>query len=225
MAAFVASSRMVETAQRIRACRDPDDGAILEVAVNGNAGAIITGDPHLLVMNPLRNPGAHARGFRATARLTNASRRSNRFERRWTASARSRLTRVSPSSHSSLGASVHSAARSRKLGQQEDSDAQGGPRGRGHRSAPWRGGPDRRPPEWRIGSERRLLAGTRAGGRQSAYGSSQHFAPPVRKSRTEPDSLRRRSRANARSQGINSQPAPVQIAIGSPVQAPSFERN
>ena len=54
VAAFVASSRMVEIAERIRACRDPDDDAILEVAVNGNAAAIITGDPDLLVLNPFR---------------------------------------------------------------------------------------------------------------------------------------------------------------------------
>ena len=54
MAAFVASSGMVEIAERIRACRDPDDDAILEVAVNGNAAAIITGDSDLLVMNPFR---------------------------------------------------------------------------------------------------------------------------------------------------------------------------
>ena len=54
MAAFVASSRIVEFAERIRACRDPDDDAILEVAVNGNAGAIITGDSDLLVLNPFR---------------------------------------------------------------------------------------------------------------------------------------------------------------------------
>lgn len=54
VAAFVASSRMVEIAERIRACRDPDDDAILEVAVNGNAATIITGDPDLLVLNPFR---------------------------------------------------------------------------------------------------------------------------------------------------------------------------
>ena len=54
MAAFVASARMVEIAERIRACRDPDDDAILEVAVNGNATAIITGDSDLLVLNPFR---------------------------------------------------------------------------------------------------------------------------------------------------------------------------
>ena len=60
VAAFVASSRMVEIAERIRACRDPDDDAILELAVNGNspstgnAAAIITGDSDLLVLNPFR---------------------------------------------------------------------------------------------------------------------------------------------------------------------------
>lgn len=54
VAAFVASSRMVEITERIRACRDPDDDAILEVAVNGNAATIITGDPDLLVLNPFR---------------------------------------------------------------------------------------------------------------------------------------------------------------------------
>ena len=54
VAAFVASTRMIEIAERIRACRDPDDDAILELAVNGNAAAIITGDPDLLVLNPFR---------------------------------------------------------------------------------------------------------------------------------------------------------------------------
>ncbi|MYB33490.1 MAG: putative toxin-antitoxin system toxin component, PIN family [Acidobacteria bacterium] len=54
VAAFVASTHMIEIAERIRACRDPDDDAILELAVNGNAAAIITGDPDLLVLNPFR---------------------------------------------------------------------------------------------------------------------------------------------------------------------------
>ncbi|MXX23415.1 MAG: putative toxin-antitoxin system toxin component, PIN family [Rhodospirillales bacterium] len=54
LASFVASTRMIEIAERIRACRDPDDDAILELAVNGNAKAIITGDPDLLVLNPFR---------------------------------------------------------------------------------------------------------------------------------------------------------------------------
>ena len=54
VAAFVAGSRMVEIAERIRACRDPDDDAILELAVNGNAAFIITGDSDLLVLDPFR---------------------------------------------------------------------------------------------------------------------------------------------------------------------------
>ena len=54
MAAFVASSRMVEIQERIRACRDPDDDAILELAVSGNAAFIISGDKDLLVLNPFR---------------------------------------------------------------------------------------------------------------------------------------------------------------------------
>ena len=38
----------------IRACRDPRDDKFLEVAVNGRADAIVTGDQDLLVLNPFR---------------------------------------------------------------------------------------------------------------------------------------------------------------------------
>jgi len=38
----------------IRACRDPRDDKFLEVAVNGRADAIVTGDQDLLVMHPFR---------------------------------------------------------------------------------------------------------------------------------------------------------------------------
>ncbi len=54
VAAFVAGSQMVEITERVRACRDPDDDAILELAVNGHASTIITGDSDLLVLNPFR---------------------------------------------------------------------------------------------------------------------------------------------------------------------------
>ena len=40
--------------QQIQACRDPNDDKILELAVNGNADYIVTGDDDLLVMNPFR---------------------------------------------------------------------------------------------------------------------------------------------------------------------------
>ena len=38
----------------MRACRDPDDDKLLELAVNGAADFIVTGDDDLLVMNPFR---------------------------------------------------------------------------------------------------------------------------------------------------------------------------
>lgn len=34
---------------------EPDDDAILELAINGNAPVIITGDADLLVLNPIRD--------------------------------------------------------------------------------------------------------------------------------------------------------------------------
>lgn len=48
--------------QRIRACRDPDDDMILELAVNGRADLIVTGDADLLALHPfmgvpIRRPG------------------------------------------------------------------------------------------------------------------------------------------------------------------------
>jgi putative PIN family toxin of toxin-antitoxin system len=39
---------------RIAACRDPEDDKILDVAVNGDAHCIITGDRDLLELNPFR---------------------------------------------------------------------------------------------------------------------------------------------------------------------------
>ncbi|HTS52668.1 MAG TPA: putative toxin-antitoxin system toxin component, PIN family [Burkholderiales bacterium] len=38
----------------VRACRDPNDDKFLELAVNGNADLIITGDDDLLVLHPFR---------------------------------------------------------------------------------------------------------------------------------------------------------------------------
>ena len=40
--------------QQIQACRDANDDKILELAVNGEAEYIVTGDDDLLVMNPFR---------------------------------------------------------------------------------------------------------------------------------------------------------------------------
>ena len=38
----------------VQACRDPKDDRILELAVNGNATTVVTGDDDLLVLNPFR---------------------------------------------------------------------------------------------------------------------------------------------------------------------------
>jgi len=44
----------VEIIRRIKKCRDPKDDKFLELAINGNATHIITGDRDLLVLNPLQ---------------------------------------------------------------------------------------------------------------------------------------------------------------------------
>lgn len=48
---MASSVRITETVQ---ACRDPKDDKILELAVNGRADYIVTGDDDLLVMDPFR---------------------------------------------------------------------------------------------------------------------------------------------------------------------------
>ncbi len=54
--AFVADlalvSVQVEISGSIKACRDPDDDKLLEVAVLGQADCIVTGDQDLLVLDP-----------------------------------------------------------------------------------------------------------------------------------------------------------------------------
>ena len=47
-------AELVQIVQVVRECRDPDDDKILEVALNGRADIIITGDAELLAMNPWR---------------------------------------------------------------------------------------------------------------------------------------------------------------------------
>ena len=48
---------VVHVTRQVRACRDPNDDALLEVAVNGQAHCLVTGDKDLLVLHPyLRIP-------------------------------------------------------------------------------------------------------------------------------------------------------------------------
>ena len=60
-------SVLVSISERVEACRDPKDDKFLEVAVNGHADVIVTGDKDLLVLNPFRNtPIVEARAFLET---------------------------------------------------------------------------------------------------------------------------------------------------------------
>ncbi len=47
-------AEMVPITHMIRACRDPKDDKFLELAVNGGASVIVTGDKDLLALNPFR---------------------------------------------------------------------------------------------------------------------------------------------------------------------------
>ncbi len=49
-----AAAELVMIAEKITGCRDPDDDKFLELAVNGHADAIISGDEDLLVIDTFR---------------------------------------------------------------------------------------------------------------------------------------------------------------------------
>jgi len=51
---LVKESTLVEVTEKIEECRDPKDDKFLELAVNGKADFIITGDRDLQVLNPFR---------------------------------------------------------------------------------------------------------------------------------------------------------------------------
>lgn len=50
-------ARIVPVIRKLRACRDPKDDKFLDVAVNGGAQAIVTGDRALLELNPFHGVG------------------------------------------------------------------------------------------------------------------------------------------------------------------------
>ena len=54
-AALIRESEAIEITETVRACRDPNDDRILELALNGRATCIVTGDADLLALNPFRN--------------------------------------------------------------------------------------------------------------------------------------------------------------------------
>ena len=54
LAQIESAAEFVPSIQLVRACRDPKDDKFLEVALNGRADVIITGDADLLGMHPWR---------------------------------------------------------------------------------------------------------------------------------------------------------------------------
>ncbi len=50
-----AAAELVTITERIAACRDPTDDKFLELAVNGYADLIVSGDGDLLALNPFRD--------------------------------------------------------------------------------------------------------------------------------------------------------------------------
>ena len=52
--ALIERASLVDIVEQIRACRDPKDDMVLEVAVNGEATSIISGDNDLLQLSPFR---------------------------------------------------------------------------------------------------------------------------------------------------------------------------
>jgi uncharacterized protein len=51
---LLAAAELVTITERIAACRDPTDDKFLELAVNGHADLIVSGDGDLLALNPFR---------------------------------------------------------------------------------------------------------------------------------------------------------------------------
>lgn len=53
--ALLNESILIDIKENIRACRDPKDDKFLELAINGGAACIISGDEDLLILSPFRS--------------------------------------------------------------------------------------------------------------------------------------------------------------------------
>jgi len=51
---YTQTAASIEIAETIQVCRDPKDDKFLEIAVNGTATYVITGDPDLLILHRFR---------------------------------------------------------------------------------------------------------------------------------------------------------------------------
>jgi hypothetical protein len=54
LAVLVRDALLIEPTEKVMDCRDPEDNKFLEVAVNGKATCIVSGDHDLLVLHPFR---------------------------------------------------------------------------------------------------------------------------------------------------------------------------
>jgi len=52
---LMGAAELVAITERIAACRDPTDDKFLELAINGRADLIVSGDGDLLALNPFRD--------------------------------------------------------------------------------------------------------------------------------------------------------------------------
>lgn len=55
LAALLERAVLVEITENVQECRDPKDDKLLELALNGEADYIISGDKDLLVLHPFRH--------------------------------------------------------------------------------------------------------------------------------------------------------------------------
>jgi putative PIN family toxin of toxin-antitoxin system len=51
---LMATAELIDITERVAACRDPKDDKFLELAVNGRAELVVSGDRDLLILNPFR---------------------------------------------------------------------------------------------------------------------------------------------------------------------------
>ena len=54
LGALVARAEIIQPSESVRACRDPKDDKFLDLALNGRATVIVSGDDDLLVLHPFR---------------------------------------------------------------------------------------------------------------------------------------------------------------------------
>ncbi len=87
---LIRESELVEINEAVQACRDPKDDWILELAVNGNASFVVTGDDDLLVLNPFRS----IQSYYACETTGVARRIVSRWRNRTNGCSRAEITRL-----------------------------------------------------------------------------------------------------------------------------------